>query len=121
MLYLSHLSVQSKASHGLLNKLQVDGHEFCHKSLEVVDGLVTFGQPVLVGRGHGHDLSFELAVTNLDQFFEEADKYDVGRDAVGQQLVQAAPHFHKLFGALLRHNVLGRLLEVNLKKWFIYW
>ena len=45
----------------------------------MVDGLVPFGQPVLIKRRDLAELSFQLSVTVLGELFLKSDKYDLER------------------------------------------
>ena len=45
----------------------------------MVDGLVSFVQPVLVERRNLAEFSFEFSVTVLGQLFLKSDKYDLER------------------------------------------
>ena len=45
----------------------------------MVDGLVSFGQPVLIEGRDLAEFSFQFAVTVLGQLFLKSDKYDLER------------------------------------------
>ena len=45
----------------------------------MVDGLVSFSQPVLIKRRNLAELGFQFSVTILGQLFLKSDKYDLER------------------------------------------
>ena len=55
----------------------------------MVDGLVPFGQPVLIKRRDLAELSFQLSVTVLGELFLKSDKYDLEREEHHQLLLLA--------------------------------
>ena len=70
-----------KSSIGGLHELHVGRHKLGNKGLQVVDGLVSFVQPVLVERRNLAEFSFQFSVTVLGQLFLKSDKYDLERRA----------------------------------------
>ena len=68
-----------KSSIGRLHELHVGGHKLGNKGLEMVDGLVSFVQPVLIKRRELAEFSFQFSVTILGQLFLKSDKDDLER------------------------------------------
>merc|ERR1719209_1849869 len=81
---------------GLLHEPEVDRHELGDEGLEVVDRLVPLLQPVLVQGRDLAELGLELAVADLDQLLLQGDEDHLGRDAVGDKLVEPGPHLCQL-------------------------
>ena len=68
-----------KSPVGRLHELHVGGHELGNKGLQMVDGLVSLGQSVLIEGRNLAEFSFQFSVTVLGQLFLKSHKYDLQR------------------------------------------
>ena len=76
-----YCSKELESSQGVLDVLHIDGHEPRHEGLQVVDGLVSFVQPVLIKRRNLAEFGFQFSVTVLGQLSLKPLEYDLNTKA----------------------------------------